>query len=375
MSKIKTTHVGSLPRSNELSDLLFKKDQKEKIDLNQFDEIVQRDVDNIVKKQIEVGIDYISDGEMSKISYATYVKDRIDGFSGESERKAPKDLDDFPSFKERIARTGGTPTYTRPCCTSELKIKDKTSLTKDINNFKQALEKNNHKDAFMNAASPGVISAFLPNKFYKNDDEYLENLSNMMKDEYEEITSNGLKLQLDCPDLALARHMTFKDLSEKEFLIRAEKQIECLNNAISNIDCSKIRMHICWGNYEGPHTHDIGLDKIIGLAFKANVSKYLIESANPRHAHEWEVFENIKVPKDKMIIPGVIESTSNFIEHPDVVKHRILAFSRVLEPNQLMAGTDCGFSTFAGYGNVDEDIVYKKLEALVAGAELASKLI
>ena len=235
MIKIKTTHVGSLPRSNELSDLLFKKDQKEKIDLNQFDEIVQRDVDNIVKKQIEVGIDYISDGEMSKISYATYVKDRIDGFSGESERKAPKDLDDFPSFKERIARTGGTPTYTRPCCTSELKIKDKTSLTKDINNFKQALEKNNHKDAFMNAASPGVISAFLPNKFYKNDDEYLENLSNMMKDEYEEITSNGLKLQLDCPDLALARHMTFKDLSEKEFLIRAEKQIECLNNAISNV--------------------------------------------------------------------------------------------------------------------------------------------
>ena len=257
MSKIKTTHVGSLPRSNELSELLFKKDQKEQIDINQFDKIVQKDVNNIVKKQIEVGIDYISDGEMSKISYATYVKDRIDGFSGESERKAPKDLDDFPSFKERIARTGGTPTYTRPCCTNKLKIKDKTSLTKDINNFKQALEKNNHKDAFMNAASPGVISAFLPNKFYKNDDEYLENLSNLMKDEYEEITSNGLKLQLDCPDLALARHMTFKDLSEKEFLIRAEKQIECLNNAISNIDSSKIRMHICWGNYEGPHLHDM----------------------------------------------------------------------------------------------------------------------
>ena len=249
MSRIKTTHVGSLPRSNELSDLLFKKDQKEKIDLRKFDEVVNRNVNEVVKKQIDVGIDYISDGEMSKISYATYVKDRIDGFSGESERKAPKDLDDFPSFKERIARTGGTPTYTRPCCTSELKIKDKSSLTKDIKNFKEALIKNNHKTAFMNAASPGVISAFLPNKFYKDDDEYLENLSNLMKEEYEEITNSGIKLQLDCPDLALARHMTFKDLSEKEFLIRAEKQIECLNNAIKNIDSSKIRLHICWVNY------------------------------------------------------------------------------------------------------------------------------
>jgi len=375
MTKIKTTHVGSLPRSNELSELLFKKDQKEQLDFNQFDKVVQKDVNNIVKKQIEVGIDYISDGEMSKISYATYVKDRIDGFSGESERKAPKDLDDFPSFKERIARTGGTPTYTRPCCTSELKIKDKTSLTKDINNFKQALDKNNHKDGFMNAASPGVISAFLPNKYYKNDDEYLENLSNLMKDEYEEITSNGLKLQLDCPDLALARHMTFKDLSESEFLIRAGKQIECLNNAIKNIDSSSIRLHICWGNYEGPHLHDIPLEKIMPIALKANVQTYLIESSNPRHSHEWQIFQNLKIPKDKIIAPGVIDSTTNFVEHPEVVKNRILTFSKVIDAEQLLAGTDCGFSTFAGFGNVDENIVYKKLEALVRGAELASKVI
>ena len=240
MYKIKTTHVGSLPRSNELSELLFKKDKKEKIDLVKFDKIVKKDVEKIVKKQIELGIDIVSDGEMSKISYATYVKDRIDGFSGESERKAPKDLDDFPSFKERIARTGGTPTYTRPCCTNELKIKDRTSLAKDIENFKNAITANNHKEAFMNAASPGVISAFLPNKFYKNDDEYLENLSNVMKSEYEEIVSNGIYLQLDCPDLALARHMTFKDLSEQEFLKKAEKQVEYLNHAIKNIDKSKL---------------------------------------------------------------------------------------------------------------------------------------
>ena len=375
MTRIKTTHVGSLPRSNELSDLLFKKDQKKQIDFDQFDQVVQRDVNNVVKKQIEVGIDYISDGEMSKISYATYVKDRIDGFSGESERKAPKDLDDFPSFKERIARTGGTPTYTRPCCTSELKIKDKSSLTKDINNFKQALNKNNHKDGFMNAASPGVISAFLPNKFYKNDDEYLENLSNLMKDEYEEITKSGLKLQLDCPDLALARHMTYKDISEKDFLMRAEKQIECLNNAIRNIDSSKIRLHICWGNYEGPHTHDIALEKILPIALKANVQTYLIESSNPRHSHEWQIFENLKISNDKIIAPGVIDSTTNFIEHPEVVKNRILTYAKVINPEQLLAGTDCGFSTFAGFGNVDENIVYKKLESLVIGSELASKSI
>ena len=375
MDKIKTTHVGSLPRSNELSDLLFKKDKQEKIDVNNFDEIVKRDVKKIVKKQINLGIDFISDGEMSKISYATYVKDRIDGFSGESERKAPQDLDDFPSFKERIARSGGTPTYTRPCCTHELKIKDTLSLTKDINNFKSALEENNHKQAFMNAASPGVISAFLPNKFYKDDDEYLDALSNIMTAEYEEIVSNDINLQLDCPDLALARHMTFKDLSEVEFLKRAEKQIEFLNHSIKNIPQSKIRMHICWGNYEGPHSHDISLEKILPLILKANVGTYLLESSNPRHSHEWQAFENIKVPKDKIIAPGVIDSTTNFIEHPEVVKNRLVQFSKVIDREQLMAGTDCGFSTFAGFGNVDENIVYKKLESLVIGTELASKII
>ena len=375
MDKIKTTHVGSLPRSNELSDLLFKKDKQEKIDVNNFDEIVKRDVKNIVNKQINLGIDFISDGEMSKISYATYVKDRIDGFSGESERKAPQDLDDFPSFKERIARSGGTPTYTRPCCTHELKIKDALSLTKDINNFKSALEENNHKQAFMNAASPGVISAFLPNKFYKDDDEYLDALSNIMAAEYEEIVSSDINLQLDCPDLALARHMTFKDLSEVEFLKRAEKQIEFLNHSIKKIPSSKIRMHICWGNYEGPHSHDISLEKILPLILKANVGTYLLESSNPRHSHEWQAFENIKVPKDKVIAPGVIDSTTNFIEHPEVVKNRLVQFSKVIDREQLMAGTDCGFSTFAGFGNVDENIVYKKLESLVIGTELASKII
>ena len=375
MSKIKTTHVGSLPRSKELSELLFKKDKKELFDKSQLDKIIEDNVNRIVKKQIDIGIDVISDGEMSKISYATYVKDRIQGFSGESERKAPKDLDDFPSYKEKIARSGGTPTYTRPCCTDELKIKDTKSLTKDIDNLKKALKINNHDIAFMNSASPGVISNFLPNKFYKNDDEYLNSLSKIMKLEYEEITNNNLYLQIDCPDLALARHMTFKDVDEKSFLFRAEKQVEFLNEAIRDIDSSKLRMHICWGNYEGPHTYDIALEKILPIAFKANIQTYLIEASNPRHAHEWKVFENIKVPNDKIIVPGVIDSTSNFVEHEELVKERIIKYSKVIPKDQLMAGSDCGFSTFAGFGNVDENIVYKKFESLVAGATLASNAI
>ena len=375
MSKIKTTHVGSLPRSKELSELLFKKDKKELFNQSQLDKIIEDNVNKIVKKQIDIGIDVISDGEMSKISYATYVKDRIQGFSGESERKAPKDLDDFPSYKEKIARSGGTPTYTRPCCTDELKIKDTKSLTKDIDNLKKALKINNHDIAFMNSASPGVISNFLPNKFYKNDDEYLNSLSKIMKLEYEEITNNNLYLQIDCPDLALARHMTFKDVDEKTFLFRAEKQVEFLNEAVRDIDSSKLRMHICWGNYEGPHTYDIALEKILPIAFKANIQTYLIEASNPRHAHEWKVFENIKVPNDKIIVPGVIDSTSNFVEHEELVKERIIKYSKVIPKDQLMAGSDCGFSTFAGFGNVDENIVYKKFESLVAGATLASNAI
>ncbi len=375
MGKIKTTHVGSLPRSKKLSEILFKKDKNEQFNQDELDKIIEEEVNKIVKKQIDIGIDIISDGEMSKISYATYVKDRLHGFSGESERRAPKDLDDFPSYKEKIAKSGGTPTYTRPCCTADLKIKDTKSLTKDISNLKSALKKNNHSQAFINSASPGVISNFLPNKFYKNDDDYLQILSKMMKSEYEEITNNDLLLQIDCPDLALARHMTFKNFSDEEFLVRAEKQIECLNEAIKDIDSTKLRIHICWGNYEGPHIHDIGLEKILPIALKANVQTYLIEASNPRHAHEWKVFENIKLPNDKVIVPGVIDSTSNFVEHEELVKNRIIQYSKVIDKEKLMAGSDCGFSTFAGFGNVDENIVYKKFESLVAGAELASNAI
>ncbi len=375
MSPILTTHVGSLPRSKELSELLFKKDKGESFDKNLFDDVVKKNVEQVVNRQLDVGIDVISDGEMSKISYATYVKDRIKGFSGESERRAPADLDDFPEYKNKIAKSGGTPTYTRPCCTSNLELQDEESLKKDISNFSNALSEASHKKGFLNAASPGVINVFMPNKFYQNDDEYLEKLSNIMSAEYKTITKNNLHLQLDCPDLALARHMNYKDLSDEDFLQRAEKQIEALNHALVDIPSDQVRMHICWGNYEGPHTFDIGLEKILPIILKARVRYLLIESSNPRHAHEWKVFKNLTVPQDKVIVPGVIDSTSNFVEHPEVVADRLIQFSQVIPKEQLMAGTDCGFSTFAGFGKIDEKICYQKLQSLVEGAAIASKRI
>ena len=374
-SSILTTHVGSLPRSKELSELLFAKDKKETFDKKKFDSEVKKNVENVVKQQLEVGIDIISDGEMSKISYATYIKDRLKGFSGESERKAPADLDAFEEYKIKIAKSGGTPTYVRPCCTSELEIQDEESLKSDIKNFTFALKKFNHSDGFMNSASPGVINIFMPNKFYKDDDEYLEKLSNMMSLEYQAIIKSNLHLQLDCPDLALARHMNYKHLSDNEFLNRAERQVEALNYSLKGIPSDQIRMHICWGNYEGPHTFDIPLEKILPIILKANVKYLLIESSNPRHAHEWKVFENIKLPSEKIVVPGVIDSTSNFVEHPDLVSDRLVQFSKVVSKDQIMAGADCGFSTFAGFGKVDEKICYEKLKSLVVGTKIASKKI
>jgi len=281
----------------------------------------------------------------------------------------------FLVIKKKIAKSGGTPTYTRPCCTDELSIKDTEAVKKDIDNFKAALQHSNVRNGFMNAASPGVIALFLPNKFYETQDQYLEALASLMAIEYKSITDTGLLVQLDCPDLALARHMIYRDLSEKEFLIQAEKQIEYLNFALKDIKPEQVRIHICWGNYEGPHTHDIGLDKILPIIYKAKVKYISLESSNPRHTHEWKVFDHFKLPQDKIIIPGVIDSTTNFVEHPEVVADRLIQFSTVIDKEQLMAGTDCGFSTFAGFGKIDEEICFYKLKALVEGASIASKII
>lgn len=371
--RILTTHVGSLPRSAELTDLLFKKENGEDYDPNQFAETVRRSITDTVKKQVESGIDVVSDGELSKIGYATYIKDRISGFSGHKPRKPALDLKDYPEYRETMAKIAGSQQFKRPACTGPVTLTTLEPLQFDLENFKHALQQSQVTEAFMNSASPGVISAFQPNEYYPTMEAYLEAISEAMKTEYEAIVNAGFLLQVDCPDLAMARHTGFQDLSEEEFLRQAEMQIDALNSALANVPADRLRMHVCWGNYEGPHTHDIALDKIMNIIFKAKPSAILFEASNPRHAHEWSVWKEATIPDDKVLIPGVIDSTSNYVEHPELVAQRICQYADIVGRERVLAGTDCGFSTFAGVGKVDAKIVWEKLRTLAAGAELATK--
>ncbi len=370
--RILTTHVGSLPRSKAVTDLVFAKEQGKGIDEELFDHTIKAAVDAVVARQKAVGVDVVSDGEMSKISYATYIKDRITGFEGDSPRNAPKDLEEFPGFLKRAAKGGGTPTYSRPCCVSAIEVQSTLPLEADIANFQAALDKHQPTDAFMNAASPGVIALFLPNKHYKTQDEYLEALAEAMRVEYEAIVKAGFILQLDSPDLGLGRHMIFKNESEADYIRLAEQHVEVLNHAMRNIPGDKARMHVCFGNYEGPHHHDAPMSLVLPIALKAKPQGLLFEASNPRHAHEWTTFRDAKIPADKILIPGVLDSTTNFIEHPELVAQRIERFANIVGKERVMAGTDCGFSTFAGFGAVDEDIVYAKLASMAEGAKIAS---
>ena len=368
---ILTTHVGSLPRSKKLSDLLFKKENNEMYDEDSFNKVVKESVFDIVKKQKEVGIDIISDGEMSKISYSTYVKDRYNGFAGDSPRNAPSDLKRFPGYLKKLAESGGTPTYSRPCCISEISSKGDSELITDINNLKDAMKKNKLSKGFMNSASPGVISLFLANSFYKTRTEYLVAISEAMEREFNLIANSGLNLQLDCPDLALSRHMIFSKLSDKEFIKIANENMEILNHSLRKIDPSMLRMHVCWGNYEGPHIDDISISEIFEIIMSFRGNCILFESSNPRHAHEWKIFDDLKfkIPETKILIPGVIDSTSNFVEHPDLIYQRLMKFVNIVGRERVIAGSDCGFGTFAGFGNVDKDIVYEKLKSMTTAAQ------
>ena len=375
LNRILTSHVGSLPRSQEVVDFIFARENNEKYDENSFDECMQNNVLSTVEKQKKAGIDIVSDGETSKISYATYVKDRYTGFSGDSPRNAPEDLKLFPGFLQRLADEGGTPQYARPMCTSEVKSKGQGELQKDIVNLKKAMTANGIERGFMNAASPGVISLFLQNDFYSSRDTYLAALADAMRDEYETIVASGLDLQLDCPDLALSRHMLFSDLSDSEFIKIAESHMEALNHALKNVPAEKVRIHICWGNYEGPHCCDIDMNKVFGTLMKAKAQYTLFETSNPRHAHEWTVFRDRKseIPDDKILVPGVVDTTTNFIEHPELVAERINKFVNIVGKDRVIAGSDCGFGTFAGFGAVDPEIAFAKLESLSEGAKLASQ--
>ncbi len=374
MTKIATTHVGSLPRSQNVVDFIFARERDEAYDRDAFDAAMMQAVDDTVRKQAEAGIDIVSDGETSKISYATYVKDRYTGFSGDSPRNAPADLKMFPSFLERLANDGGTPKYARPMCTGEVRSKGQGELEKDIFNLKAAMDRHGVSRGFMNAASPGVISLFLQNDYYPSREAYLAALADAMKAEYETIVAAGLDLQLDCPDLALSRHMLFPDLDDEDFIKVAGAHVEALNHALADIPADRVRVHICWGNYEGPHICDIPMDKMFSTLMSAKARYLLFETSNPRHAHEWTVFRDrrAEIPDDKVLVPGVLDTTTNFVEHPELVAERVRRFAGIVGADRVIAGTDCGFGTFAGFGAVDPDIAYAKLEALSEGAALAS---
>ena len=374
MTRLKTTHVGSLPRSQEVVDFIFAREHGKTYDQAAFDECLAAAVTETVARQVEAGVDIVSDGENSKISYATYVKDRYSGFSGDSPRNVPADLKLFPGLLKKLAASGGTPTYARPQCTGPVNSLGHDELLRDIANLKEAMKIQGVSHGFMNAASPGVISLFLPNDYYATREDYLAALAEAMRGEYRTITDAGLDLQIDCPDLALSRHMLFSDLSSSEFVKIAESHMDILNGALAGIDPARIRLHVCWGNYEGPHICDISMDAIFSTLMKSRARYLLFEASNPRHAHEWKVFHDRKreIPADKVLVPGVVDSTTNFVEHPELVAQRLNSFINIVGPDRVIGGTDCGFGTFAGYGAVDADIAYAKLRALSEGAALWS---
>jgi 5-methyltetrahydropteroyltriglutamate--homocysteine methyltransferase len=368
--RILTTHVGSLPRSSAVTNAVFAIEQGQAV-ANAGD-IFHRAVDDVVARQVATGIDIVSDGEMSKISYATYIKDRITGFDGDSERSPPSDLEEYPGFLERQAASGGTPSYRRPCCVGAITVKDMGPVAEDIANMQAAISNHAPLEGFMNAASPGVIALFQPNRYYASHADYLAALAAAMSAEYKAIVDAGLILQLDSPDLGLGRHMLFKGKSVAEYQACAELHVDALNCALEGIPKDRVRLHVCWGNYEGPHHHDAPMEIVLPIALRANVGALLFESSNPRHAHEWEVFADAELPDDLILIPGVLDSTCNFVEHPKLVAQRITRFADIVGRERVIAGTDCGFSTFAGFGAVDQDIVYAKLKSMVDGAALAS---
>ena len=376
MNRILTTHVGSLPRSQRVTELIFAHELGSGFDPVEYETTMADAVRTVVARQVEAGIDLVSDGEQSKISYATYIKDRITGFDGDSPRRTPQDLEAFPSFLKRLASSGGSPQYRRPRCVGPIAPKTLAPLTADIEHMLAAIAATGSSaptGTFMNAASPGVIALFQPNEYYPSHEAYLDALAEAMRPEYEAIVAAGFVLQLDCPDLGLGRHMMFKDKTESEYIRLAHQHVDALNTALRNIPAERVRMHICWGNYEGPHHCDVPMEVVLPIALRAKPQALLFESSNPRHAHEWTVFRDSKIPDDKILVPGVLDSVTNFIEHPLLVAERIERFANIVGRDRVIAGSDCGFSTFAGFGNVDAEIVYAKLRALADGAAIASK--
>jgi len=374
-NRILVTHVGSMPRPQGVVELLARKEGGEPYDRAALDGALADAVAGTVRRQRAAGVDVVSDGEQSKPSYATYVKDRLSGFSGDSPGMRGADLDDFPDFFRRLmARRAGAIRLARPCCTGPIAVKDRAPLEADLARFRAALAGSGATAGFMNAASPGVIAVFQANRHYPTHEAYLQALADAMRDEYRAIVDAGFLLQVDCPDLAMGRHVAYKGESDDAFVRRAEAQVEALNHALAGIPPDRVRLHLCWGNYEGPHHRDIPLAKIFGVVMKARAGALLFEAANPRHAHEWAVFAERRreIPDRMVLVPGVIQSTSNYVEHPELVAERLVRFADIVGRERVMAGSDCGFSTFAGDALVDPEICFAKLAAMAEGAAIAS---
>jgi 5-methyltetrahydropteroyltriglutamate--homocysteine methyltransferase len=371
--RILTTHVGSLPRPPELKELLVRKDQSQPYDKAALDRLTRQAVLDIVRRQAQTGIDIVNDGEMSKPGYSTYVADRLSGFAGHEPAMPRLDTRDHPNFLAAYERMTGANVARRSVCVGPVAVRDHEPLEHDLANLKDALAQIQVAEGFMTAASPGLVPVFQTNRHYPSHEAYVEAIAAAMQDEYEAIVKAGFVLQLDCPDLAMARHTSFQELGEAEFLKRAAFHVDVLNNALRNVPADRARIHICWGNYEGPHDHDISFAKVAPILVKAKPTALVVEAANPRHAHEWSVWQDVKLPDDKILIPGVLDTSTNYVEHPELVAQRICQFADIVGRERVIAGTDCGFGTFAGYGKIDPDIAFKKLGAMVEGAAIASK--
>lgn len=369
---IATTHVGSLPRGEKLTPLLLARDHGEAYDAAEFDRVVQEAVDDAVARQVQAGVTIVSDGELGKVGYSTYMIERLSGFGGHTDRQPAADLAPLPDLRKKLAAIMGSQEFTRASCIGPVKLVTLEPLHDDIRRFRAALDRNGKGvRAFMNSASPGLITAFQVNRHYPSHDAYLADIVDAMREEYETIVNAGFDLQLDCPDLAMSRHTGYQDQSEEEFLRTAAANVEALNAATANIPAERMRMHICWGNYEGPHDHDIPLERVIDIVLRAKPATVLFEAANPRHEHEWKVWRDAKLPDTKILAPGLIDTCSNYVEHPELIAQRIERFAAIVGKDRVIASTDCGFGTFAGYGKIDPAVTWKKLAALREGADIA----
>jgi len=368
-----TTHTGSLPRPDDLIRMMFAREEGVPVDAAALAARVRAAVAEVVQHQVDCGVDVVNDGEMSKPSYATYMKDRLHGFGGASHPLVYQDLVEFPELARRVFGDPGRSRRRTPACTGPISVKDPRAAESDVELVKSALAGHGAAEGFLSAASPGVISLFFRNDHYPNHEAYLAAIAEAMRHEYETVARAGLVLQLDCPDLAMGRHIQYANLSLAEFRKALGLHIEMLNHATRNIPPEQLRLHVCWGNYEGPHHYDVPLAEIIDVVFTARAAGISFEAANPRHGHEWALFERIKVPDDKVLIPGVIESKTNYIEHPELVAQRIERYARLVGRERVIAGTDCGFGTWVGQAAVDPGVVWAKLRSLADGARMASR--